>query len=302
MKLLLEKGTVDIESRDPCGWTPLSLAAGNGCDAVVRLLLNTREIDIESRDHSGRTPPSWAVGHGYETVPQLLLETRRVNVDSRDLSGRTPLSWAAARGNQKVVQLLLETGKADIESKDQSGRTPLSWAAGNGCEKVVQLLLEIGQVNIQSLDQYGQSPLSRAACSGNTMVVKLLFNAWKKSSAPEAGPRGIAQLKELGLNTKNELGETPLCSATMRGSTHVVRFLLSTGIVDTQIPSRDGEIPLLIAQRNDHSQIAEMLLQAQTASVGSSSESHVGTIMSRKPFEFSFEGDPYADSIFEFEE
>jgi hypothetical protein len=120
---------------------PLSWAAGNGNEAVIRLLLENG-ANLESRDDGGRTPLSWAAQNGHEAVTKLLLK-KGANPESKDDGGRTPLSWAADRGRKTVVELLLEKG-ADLESKDSSGRTPLSWAAAHAHDGVVQLLLEKG--------------------------------------------------------------------------------------------------------------------------------------------------------------
>ena len=52
MKLLLEKGA-DVESKDQYGQTPLSWAAENGHEAVVKLLLE-KGADVESKDRLAR--------------------------------------------------------------------------------------------------------------------------------------------------------------------------------------------------------------------------------------------------------
>jgi ankyrin repeat domain-containing protein 50 len=105
----------------------------------VKLLLETGKVDVDSKDtNNGRTPLWWAAENGHEAVVKLLLET--MDVDSKDTDGQTPLSWAAERGHEAVVKLLLETGKMDVDSKAKYGQTPLSWAAQNGHEAVVKLL------------------------------------------------------------------------------------------------------------------------------------------------------------------
>ncbi|KAF4627618.1 hypothetical protein G7Y89_g10540 [Cudoniella acicularis] len=56
--------------------TLLSWAAGRGHEAVVKLLLETGHVDVESKDKNGQTPLSWAPQGGHEAVVKLLLETR----------------------------------------------------------------------------------------------------------------------------------------------------------------------------------------------------------------------------------
>ena len=106
-------------------------AAWNRHEAVVKLLLDTGKVNVDSKDGSGRTPLSWAAENGHEAVVKLLLDTGKVEVNSEDVHGRTPLSWAAdnehenvdelyhwesAAGNkhEAVVKLLLDTGKVEL--------------------------------------------------------------------------------------------------------------------------------------------------------------------------------------------
>ena len=57
-KLLLEKGA-ELESKDTeYGQTPLSWAAENGHEAVVKLLLE-KGAEPKHKDYNGQTPLSW---------------------------------------------------------------------------------------------------------------------------------------------------------------------------------------------------------------------------------------------------
>jgi ankyrin repeat protein len=211
VRLLLESGKTDIDSKDNNGQTPLSWAAENGHEAVVRLLLESGKADIDSKDTEyGQTPLSWAAENGHEAVVRLLLESGKADIDSKDNNSRTPLSWAAENGHEAVVRLLLESGKTDIDSKDNNGQTPLSWAARNGHEAVVRLLLESGKADIDSKDNYGQTPLSWAARKGHEAVVRLLLESGKTD-----------------IDSKDNNGQTPLSWAAKNGHEAVVKLLQS---------------------------------------------------------------------------
>ncbi|KAL8296144.1 hypothetical protein RB600_001571 [Gaeumannomyces tritici] len=214
VKLLLDTGKVDADSKDNNGRTPLWWAAADGHEAVVKLLLATGKVDVDSKDKYGRTPLSWAAANGHEAVVKLLLDTGKVDVDSKDNEyGRTPLWWAAAGRHEAVVKLLLDTGKVDIDSKDEYGQTPLSWAAANGHEAVVKLLLATGKVDVDSkYKEYGQTPLSWAAENGHEAVVKLLLDTGK-----------------VDVDSRDNDGQTPLWWAAANGHEAVVKLLSKDG-------------------------------------------------------------------------
>jgi len=174
VKQLLAKNGVDVDSKDKYGRTPLSWAARNG-HGFVKQLLAKDDVDADSKDKYGRTPLSWAAGNGHEGVVNQLLAKDGVDADSKDTEyGQTPLSWAAENGHEAVVKQLLAKDGVDADSKDKNGWTPLSQAAGNGHEGVVKQLLAKDGVNADSKDEYGRTPLSRAAENGHEGVVKQL--------------------------------------------------------------------------------------------------------------------------------
>jgi ankyrin repeat protein len=287
--LLLKEWTsrqYELDQSDFSGRTPLSWAAGNGHEAVVKLLMESDNVDVDSRDKSGRTPLSWAAENGEEVMVKLLLETGKVDVDSKDKYGQTPLARAAAKGQEAVVTLLVKTGKVDVDSKDEHGRTPLARATENGQEAVVKQLIRSDKVDVDSKNSYGQTPLSRAAWKGHEVIVKLLietgkvvvdFKKWggqtPLSLAAWYGREAVVKLligcDEVDVDSQDEQGRTPLSWAAVNGREAVVKLLIGTGKVDVDSKDKSGRTPLSWAAWNGREVIVELLIGTGEVNVDS---------------------------------
>jgi len=207
---LIEEGSSDINGEGYLGCTPLSWAAYNGHEEVVKILLGREEVNPDKPDNSGKTPLSYAAQSGHEGVVKILLEREEVNPDKLNYSGETPLSYAARNGHEGVVKILLGREEVNPDNPYNSGKTPLSDAAQSGHEGVVKILLEREEVDPDKPNDWGWTPLSYAAQTGHEGVVKILLE------------RG-------GVNPdkRNYWGETPLSYATQKGHTRIVALLQS---------------------------------------------------------------------------
>jgi len=81
-----------LDAKDINGWTPLSLAAGNGRVSVVRLLLK-RGADLLSLDKKCRTALVLAGENNQEKIRKLILEEWSGGRDSRDTV--SPWTWGS---------------------------------------------------------------------------------------------------------------------------------------------------------------------------------------------------------------
>ena len=122
--------------------TPLSFAAQNGHEGIVKLLLEREDVKPDTLDTIyGQTPILRAAGSGHEGIVKLLLGRKDVNPDTPDpIHGWTPLSQAASCGYEGVVKLLLDRKDVNPNNPTKSGQTPLTLATENGHDNIVELL------------------------------------------------------------------------------------------------------------------------------------------------------------------
>ena len=271
LTFLCALGKLDVESKDRSGRTPLSWAAENGREAVVKLLLE-KGAELETKSSSNLTPLLQAAENGHEAVVKLLLE-KGAELETKDFSSQTPLSRAVENGHEAVVKLLLEKG-AELETKDFSSQTPLSRAAKNGHEAIVKLLLENG-AELETKTSYGQTTLSCAAANGREAMVKLLLEKGaeletKSSSdqtpllqAAENGHEAVVKLlleKGAELETKDFSSQTPLSRAAKNGHEAIVKLLLENG-AELETKDFSSQTPLSRAAENGHEAVEKLLLE-----------------------------------------
>ena len=158
--LLVETGEPFIKYIiTPYLFSGLHCASFFGIVEVVAALLEMGCYDVNEEDCSKRTPLTWAARNGHEEVVKILLGQEEVNPDKSDDGGLAPLSEAALFGHEGVVKILLRREEVNPDKPDCDGRTPLWHAAFGGHEGVVKILLERDEVNPDKADANGQTPL-----------------------------------------------------------------------------------------------------------------------------------------------
>ena len=102
----LLKNGAELNAKHKGDETPLSNAAENGHEAVVKLLLSRDDVAVNCWDQYARPPLLLAIQNGHEAIVKLLLSRDDVAIDYQNSYGQTPLLLAARNGHKAIVKLL----------------------------------------------------------------------------------------------------------------------------------------------------------------------------------------------------
>jgi TonB family protein len=196
------------------GYSPLIIAASNGCTEIVRILLDAK-VDVNREDSKQRYNALLkAVEFNHIDIVELLL-SRGTPVNYHNTYGITPLMAAAQKGHRAIVELLLSR-KAEVNAKTLIDYTPLLYALEFNQPEIVVMLLDAG-ANAKDADNYNKSALMSAAGMGNADLVQLLIE------------------KGADVNAKTDKGETALAVANKKKFTGIVTFLIEKGADTTGV-------------------------------------------------------------------
>ena len=149
------------------------------------------------------------------------------------------LHYAAAHRQTNVVEMLLRMG-VDANASDLKGDHALNIACLRGDPATARLLLEHG-ANPNLRNREGATPLPDAALNGNVEVIGLLLDKGAEVNAVESESRSTA-----------------LHYAASFGRLEAARLLIKSG-ADASIKNAKGEMPLQLAERNKHDDVATIL-------------------------------------------
>lgn len=141
MQAALDDGA-DINARNKKGETALRLSVMNN-NIAATLMLVRLNADPNVQNNEGLTPLSRAAGQGFNDILKLLLDIPGIAINLQDNDGNTPLRLASIRNQTESVRLLLEKG-AHPNIQNHEGNTPLNRAASEGYTEIVKLLLAHG--------------------------------------------------------------------------------------------------------------------------------------------------------------
>jgi ankyrin repeat protein len=134
----LVENDAEVEVTNKRGLNVLHMAAqGNQPNALV-YFKEKFSIEIQSVDDLGSTPLHWACYTGSETSVMFLLSWPQ-NINAQDREGLTPLHLAVMSERSRIIKKLLQKG-ACKKIKDSKGRTPYDLAVTKNKFSIVDML------------------------------------------------------------------------------------------------------------------------------------------------------------------
>lgn len=221
------------------GTTPLLWAViGNDRHMAKMLCANGADVNLETE--LGKSALIFASGFGFTALAQTLIE-KGANIDAADALGNTAVTYAVSLSRDSVLKLLIDAG-ANLNTRDSRGGTPLLLAVERNNTDLVTVLLRSG-ANPDIHAQDGWSPLHEAAAQDNLRIAQQLIQYKARVDTRD----GLLQM-------------TPLMWASSKGSTKMVRLLLSAN-ADSSLTDRYGQTAERIARQKGHFDIERLLAQ-----------------------------------------
>ncbi|CAH0549306.1 unnamed protein product [Brassicogethes aeneus] len=272
-EFLINQGA-DVNLRDSKHYrTALHVAAASGNVKMANVLVSNG-ADINAQDINGNSPLMFAVDNNHtETAEFLINQGANVNLrDSKDK--RMALHVAAATGNVEIANVLVSNG-ADTNAQDINRYSPLMFAVDNNHTETVEFLINQGaDVNLRG-GENNRTALDFVAATGNVKMANVLVSNGADINAQdingywplmfaiitnqtETAEFLINQGADVNLGS-NKDKRTVLHEAAFTGNVTMANVLVSNG-ADLNAQDINGYSPLMFAVDNNHTEIAEFLI------------------------------------------
>ncbi|XP_067685768.1 ankyrin-3-like [Haliotis asinina] len=241
VKDLLTQYTVDINSNDRKGMTPMLLAAYRGKSDVLGLLIK-KGANALAVDHRKRNILHLSCTGGHVDTVRYVLNQTSVDINSKDHIETTPVLLAAYHGEIKVFDILVKNG-ADLTAVDECGDNILHCACRGGSVEITNRILMQNIVDINSKGDEGMTPVLMAASEGEREVFDFLVT------------------QGADLLVTDEDGQTILHHACYGGNMEIVNYILIQNIVDINSKDDNGVTAVLVAASLGNREVFDFLVR-----------------------------------------
>uniref|UniRef100_A0A0D9W6J3 Uncharacterized protein n=1 Tax=Leersia perrieri TaxID=77586 RepID=A0A0D9W6J3_9ORYZ len=242
LEMLIAKGC-DVNARAEGGDVEAILAARHRREDCLRILVSAG-ADVALMNSAGESAASVACSGGWNVgFDRAVLAVIRSGTIPRssDRNVFSPMMFAARCGDAAAMEVLLAQPDVDVDEQDVDGCSPIMAAAKEGNVEAFRALVFAG-ANVKLSDRRGETAIGIAQQSKK----RDMFEQVMLEFALEKGMPGG--------------GFYALHCASRRGDATAVRRLATTGCGDVNVPDGDGYTPLMLAAREGHAAVCELLI------------------------------------------
>ncbi|MEI8291599.1 MAG: ankyrin repeat domain-containing protein, partial [Verrucomicrobiota bacterium] len=205
-------------------------ATALGDTSQVNKLISKNRSVLQARDCKGETPLHWAI-HTEQPAMLAFWISAGVPLNAANVAGQTALHRAASTGKADYVRTLL-AAKASTSIRDTNGWTALEAAIQNKQSDCIRLLLPVNPTAAHPERGLSMS-LHEASAAGNVAALVAILET------------------ETNLESRNELGLTPLQVAVTKGHLSAAALLVDKGAnVKVCDPSGNGMLHQILLQEH----------------------------------------------------
>ncbi len=256
--------TPDVYNRTLC-------AATDKSDNETIKLLIAAGADVNHYAEDGFTPLTNCCLYGNAEGVRMLLAAPGIDVNLPNRKGDSAIIWAAVRGEAECLRLLLAVPGINVNVIDSDGKTAFEWAMEHDFDDCVELLRAAGGLMAEEVRNGSNgaatpdTPEAEATAQLARMgISRSRFNQALCDATDRSDNERIRLLIIAGadVNAQGEDGWTPLTNVCLYENIEGVRMLLAAPGIDINKPNKEGNIPLVVAARNNNEQIKSMLQEA----------------------------------------
>lgn len=149
--------------------------AGLGKHHELKLLLSDPSINFDTPDEEGSTPLFLAMRSGSAETVQFLIE-RGCRLNFKNTHGQTPIFEAIFTNDLDFISKIVANSTIDTNIYDENGQNLLHLSIANGFVNSTIAIYDANNELVNQQDSFGKTPLMYAAEGGYVNILKVILS------------------------------------------------------------------------------------------------------------------------------
>jgi len=241
---LVSNLSIDCNKMNESGMRPIHTLLYKKADNNAELLstlLKREDILINVSDEMGAIPIHMVINAADVRCLEILVTESNVDCNKVNSTGMPPVHAILRRSTftgpsviAMMMVIILRREDVDLNAEDDMGGIPIHMAITHGNKQVLEMLVAIPSVDCNKANNMGMNPV-------HTLIRSLAY----------IHPNVVAEMlsvlmerKDVDLNAKDIMGNTPLHLAGIHGNVKIFEMLAKEPSVEHHKLNNSGQTPL----------------------------------------------------------